>query len=151
MGEGYSYKCSCGYEKHFSVGGGFRYWCIQEELNEAIKAGEYGDALKRILEENPKGVFSGEMRIYLCPRCDNLQQDYSLGFYEHFPDLDKLQEDKEEFTYWMSYDCGWRQTRRIVHKCERCGGRMKHIVNMDGLRCPQCHSVLPDPKFFLLD
>lgn len=151
MGEGYSCKCTCGYRKDFYLGGGFGYWNEQKKLNKRIRAGKYGEKLKRVLEEKPKGVFSAELRLYRCPGCDDLLTDYSMGFYEYNPELDQFGSGGKDFTYWMADREGWRLTRRVYHICKKCGSRLRNVADMNGLKCPECHKILCMPKMMNWD
>ena len=82
MGRGYTLRCrKCGWEISANLGVGFMFPMIYQETMKAARAGEYGETIRRFLEEHPDGVLNAENVLLQCIGCGDLECGPELSMY----------------------------------------------------------------------
>lgn len=134
MGRGYYLKCwRCGYEFRPNVGIGFLYPSEYLKNVESARKGEYGEKVKRFLEEYPDGALDCEHVVLQCKDCGALREGIDLTMY--YRDDDTPLTTKGIF----SVACSYPETSYVVpselkeyklygkydHRCDKCGGKMR--------------------------
>jgi len=151
MGRGEIYKCSkCGNEYSVYFGTGFSFDSVYGETMEDVASGKYGEERKELLEKVKYIAVDSESDVYICGNCGFWKQEQGLGLYkpknpekiakEKFGD--KTVEELGYVPYVMRYKLleDYRLVKTYVHRCDKCGRRMRRATEEDlgRLPCPVC-------------
>lgn len=138
MGQGYGYKCNCGYEGEILFGVGFGYWQDSKKLLEDMAKGKYGRKRADIVKNKKNIVVDAEYYYYRC----------SCGYGNSYKSLNLYQSDYDD-VYWL-YDKPENSYKLIMgfkHRCPKCREVMKRIseeeFDLDYVSCPKCGNNVP--------
>ena len=163
MGQGYKVHCrDCGYGISANLGVGFRFPMVYQETMEAARAGQYGEEIRRFLEEHPEGTLNTETVLLQCTGCGHLECGPDLSMYVRRPDapVGKKGRWSVEFPYEgaeyvspteLKKDGAYEFVGR-GHSCRECGKPMKPISASDLDRllrenCYEpCRAGIPGPE-----
>lgn len=141
MGHGHTYTCKCGSERQsMRLGIGMMYPRVCEKVYEAALAGEYGEAWKETVENNPTGGFDCAKVVYKCPNCDYWEIDTKKSYYVPVDGYDL----KGRYISW--FHRAWKDVKWIKnfrHICPECSHLM-HIADLEKetLVCHECKAEL---------
>ena len=145
MGRGYDFKCKqCGhsYGNRLGIGGIFTRF-YQQYANE-ILSGAWGEKWKDRLSSLEYAAIDIHNKLYLCKSCHNWTEEPSLAIYvpndQATIDKSHLIDGTSNVLWAVIPDWNYHFLASYVHKCSKCGKRMRHIeVNpQTELSCPKC-------------
>ncbi len=163
MGTGYSLHCrKCGYKISAGLGIGYMYPLAWKQTMEEARAGEYGETIRRFLEEHPDGTLIPENVLLQCTSCGNLDSGVDLSMYIRRPEVSRREHGRwsvaapnEGAEYVSPMDRDDDQTYVLYARgniCEKCGKLMRPITDkeLDAQRSkgkgPETESEIPCPK-----
>ena len=137
MGAGRIYNCSkCGYEFTEMTGVGYMFPSEYNTCIENGRKGEYGEEIKKFLEEHPDGALNCEKISLVCEDCNELMTDYDFSMYLPKKNIRGVSSN----SYYMPEElkAGFEKVADYEHKCEKCGGKMLRVNHRRKLNCPNC-------------
>ena len=143
MGAGMKLECpECGYEESISLGYGMFFPVTYREKVEMIRDGWYGEEWKNLLESVPDAAVNMDMALYVCSACGHFQNEEVLSVYQ--PKEQSSQDGPADQD--QTIDCvlpeelpgRYKLVKAYVHRCKKCGKRMKRYAEGDQLKCPEC-------------
>lgn len=156
MGSGIKLECKkCGFELSASLGIGFLYPNVCEEILQKMKEGVFGEEFKEDATTIPNVAIHQETSLFVCDHCGDLVVDDVI-------DLCALIEGKKkrdgkfcsamdypaDISYVMTVDIGdtYRIVRSVEHKCEKCNNPLRVVKqikrSLGALKCPKCKEKL---------
>lgn len=171
MGSGFTFRCcNCGEEFCVYLGIGFAFPSEYKTVNEAVKAGNYGEKWQSIMNSADFIQADAERYFFHCGRCGHWEEDYGLSLYAP-NDVGSLRKKQygiktvEEWGY-VPYavfsralisdtNPDYHQLKRRIHRCPECNRAMKkhtynqllqRIYNDDSfkIKCPKCGDKLEE-------
>ena len=157
MGTGYELTCNnCGNCYQVTLGVGFAFPRIYENLIEAIEAGRFGEEWRELAAQTDQFGIDAEDHLYRCDECGYWECAPSLSIYAP-KDIEKVLNtqygektvrERGRVPYVTSEDlkADYKLIKERVHVCRRCGNDM-HMISSRGLfravlKCPDCGSRL---------
>lgn len=138
MGYCYAFHCDhCGYNETILYEIGMMFPQTYQEVLSAVKAGDYGDEMKKASTETPGIAVDAEWYLYVCPCCGTWRNDYGLTLYEPNDPV----HDERDYVTMYEIQNNYHVKRRYIHKCPSCGKRMRRYREGDQPVCPKCHHV----------
>ena len=151
MGQGYVFKCKCGYSFEPWLGVGIMFPMQYQELKEAAIKGDLGKEIKDFFAEHPEGAIDADTVVARCRKCGKYECVSNLSMY--FPKDNTKKKEKGRWSVAMPFEGedyvapwdlqeSYELYAKYPHKCEACGGDMDIISEEDleqnGLICPIC-------------
>ena len=157
MGQGYEFKCKCGYSFRPSLGVGFLFPTQYQKHRKSAQEGTLGKELKDFFSEHPDGAIDVENVVTKCEKCGRYTCVPNLSMYLPKTNEKKqkgrwstaIQAEGEEYVDPWELHESYSLFARYQHTCESCGGKMDVIqedaLMKDGITCPECgRSILCD-------
>ena len=156
MGSGIDLHCSnCGKDYNVWVGAGMAFPDVCSETLAAIKAGEYGQKLKKAAESETYVGVGAEQKIFVCEDCGHWDvftdaTVYGLVDIENGPAMPFGQKTIAEWGC-IPYVATWadfgkfRVIEEYAPTCPKCGGAMRALPDhekLPQLKCPECGGPL---------
>jgi len=155
MGNGLRIKCGCGEVDEF-LGVGSAYPTLYKEKVKDIRAGKYGEEMKRLFMETELATVDAGSELYLCTECGYVGSAPCLDLYRP-KDLKVARAAKVgwdgdtvgDFGYWplwLTYDPengvngNYTLLKEFEHFCPKCGYVMKktNAEEIERYTCPTC-------------
>ena len=175
MGVGHKLVCrKCGYQFDARFGVGYTFPLVYQETIRAGKEGKLGKDIQGFLLKHPDGALNCEEVMLLCTSCGELVMGQDLSMY--IPQNTQAATDNgralsaEDASYVGPGELkrNYRLAKRHEHLCEKCGGTMRIVDEMDlfpeveeevpegedlpsCVNCPQCHETLMLAGDYLFD
>ena len=132
MGQGYGYKCICGYEGEILFGAGFRYPSQSAETLKDMAAGKYGKK-RAALTKSGNVVVDARYDYYRC----------QCGYGNSYMNLDLYSSDCDDiFRPYGEAEKKYKLIMKFNHRCPKCRRIMKRIgeegFDTKGVLCPKC-------------
>ena len=110
MGQGYGYKCNCGYEGEIMFGVGLGYPELSHRILEGIAKGKYGSKRAEIVKNTKNIVVNAEYYYYRC----------SCGYRNNYKNLDLYQSDYDDI-YWLNdeHNNHYKLIMKFNHRCPK--------------------------------
>ena len=154
MGQGYILQCGkCDYRINVSLGIGFLYPNLCEEILSKMKQGNYGEALQKAARKTPGASIHAENALFHCKKCGALKSDGIVQLCA--PKKLRRLKRRVPFSvvnpvtsgaYVMRHEIGSDYTvvGEIPHPCENCGQPMQPVeeASINDLQCPKCKAKL---------
>ena len=144
MGAGMKLECpECGYEECVPLGIGMGFPGEYRRTVKRIREGKYGEEWKNLLESVPGAAINAEEELYVCSSCGHFQMEEVLSVYqpkEEQSSLDSSADKDQKINYVLPEELPGRYklVKAYVHRCKKCGKRMKRYAEGDQLKCPEC-------------
>ena len=127
----------CGYRETILYGSGMMFPQTYKTVLSAVKAGDYGEEMKKVSRSITGVAVDAEKYLYICPDCGTWKSDFGLTLYA--PDDPAY--GKQEYVMLYELKDHYHMERRYFHKCESCGKRMRRYQEGDRPVCPKCHDI----------
>lgn len=141
MGAGVAVKCKkCKFKATYHLGVGMMFPRVYERVVSEVKDGRYGEEWKQFFDDNTGAAIMCEQRLYQCPSCNNLIQNYDLSLYNH-----KNGEPPEHnyWAHWCDFDHEYELVKNYIHNCPKCGNEMHEWKYSEkDIACPKCGEAL---------
>lgn len=138
MGSGYGYFCEkCGKEFSLSYGYGMMFPSAYKELLVEIRAGEYGEEMKKTALNNKDIAIDAGRHLYVC----------SCGFWENTEGLSLfVPKDgvhlQRPFVMHDELEWDFCKIMEYIHICPECGKQMNEADDQPiDLQCPVCKAI----------
>ena len=144
MGIGYEFVCSdCGAHHGVSLGYGFMFPRVYEELVKGIEAGRYGKDWQELAAQTDGFAIDAGVHLFRCEKCGNWEVDYGLSIYAP-KDGEAVRESS--FVVPTELRTSYTLVGERVRTCERCGHDMRMLSDAGAqrakLKCPDCGGKL---------
>ena len=142
MGRLVMIRCDCGYEyQGYRCGVNCAYPEVKKHQTALVKSGHYGKQWKELLNNDPELNVNAEYRLYQCPNCHNIYDEFCLDLYKSEHDDHHYYTPTEEETLY-----------HYKHICPECKKRMDMIPlyevdywgadkREEPAYCPKCGDV----------
>ena len=160
MGSGKTFKCEkCGYTFSGLFGIGMNFPRVYEECEKRAKSGELGEELRRFFKEHKHAALKVHTVALCCTVCGHLDTAPELSVWIPIDEKAEPKRKKREWTCGISgkyIDSGdleerYKKVMDYPHKCEKCAGPMKIVMDHDELQCPTCKIPLTEAGHILWD
>ena len=150
MGYGFSLKCpKCHCSYTFALGVGMMFPTEYKKVVRKIKLGKYGAEWRKFFKENEGAAVDAEECLYVCSHCNAIKAEPNLSLY-----ITAYGSKADEYVpLWCNSDSKYKFVRSFVHKCTKCGKRMKKVEDpeYDSYICPKCGEMLTKSDFLKWD
>ena len=163
MGQGYEFKCKCGYSFNPFLGVGFLFPKVYQKRKDSAQKGEYGRELKEFFSEHPEGAIDAAMVVVKCQKCGDYSCVPNLSMY-----LPKTKEKRQKGRWSVAmpfegddYVAPWELSEsytlfaKYQHTCKSCGGDMDIVPEDDleknGIVCPRCGKSVSSEETIMWD
>ena len=152
MGQGYEFKCKCGYSFAPYLGVGFLFPSLYQELIDSAREGELGAELQTFLTEHPDGAIDAETVALRCKNCGEYWSAPNLSMYcpkdsetgNNATAAGAMRLYEKKYVDPADLQEEYRLYAKYPHKCIACDGDMEIVseeeLDKNGIVCPRCGS-----------
>lgn len=156
MGQGYNFKCKdCGFSTSASLGIGFLYPNVCDEILGKMKAGDFGEEIKEAANTIPGVAVHNKSAVFICDKCRSWRVDDLIELCVPIKDVNTenrrfsvANEAANLVTYVMDCDVGdtFEVLHRVEHTCNCCNNKMRPVkesrISLLKLKCPKCQKKI---------
>ena len=164
MGYGMTIQCKC-QAWEVACGVGFGYPMAYQETLSDIKAGKYGEEMKKLVNETELVTVDADCKVYYCPQCGQVNSYQCLNLYQPNdiesakkarvggwtgPDQRSIQSVGElgDWPYWLpdlsrpGENGDYVLLKKYDHLCPVCNSSMTEMdeekLTNEKITCPKC-------------